>query len=338
MAESDHPAQDEAARRTTAARHAVAPAGEALDGRAPDAAASYPVALSGNTALAGRGNGPVRTTLMLDLQRRAGNRATQRSLQRMPLAGPESALDGAAPTDPALDPAAPGAIERFPVGPDGAGAAEETVREPGEDPAVLRAPPGGGSGSAAPPAAGARPGTPPAAGAPPAPPATVAPTGIASTAINSATPGLGATYYGWIFTHTLSTTGGTITPDITIAEKVTAGRDDFATGFGGVALGTLTWGPGAGGTAPITGNTISDNIGTNNINVRNFLPHPPKPGLPAVQSTPQELHYRVGAGAWTKFADVPITVTLQNRGAGGGYEVVTSDNSLGRAQRYTGPV
>jgi hypothetical protein len=164
--------------------------------------------------------------------------------------------------------------------------------------------------------------------------ATVRPTGINATRVVRATPSLGPTYYGSVFAHTLSTTGGVITADITIAELVRVTRDDFATGFTGVPLGTLTWGPG--GTAPLAGNDMFDNIGTNNINVTNFLPSPPKPGLPAIMETPQELHYRVGAGGWTKFADVPMVVTLRTRPTGG-YEVETRNNGMPSVQTYTGP-
>jgi hypothetical protein len=165
--------------------------------------------------------------------------------------------------------------------------------------------------------------------------ATVHPTGVASTRVTGATPSLGPTYYGSIFQHTLTTSGGTITPDITIAELVTVTRDDFATGFAGVPLGTLTWG--SGGTAPIYGNTINDNIGTGTIDVTNFMPSPPKPGLPAVMITPQQLHYRIGTGPWVKFADVPMTVTLRVA-ATGGYEVETIVNGVPSVQPYTGPV
>jgi hypothetical protein len=164
--------------------------------------------------------------------------------------------------------------------------------------------------------------------------ASVVPTAINRTQVDRDTPSLGPTYYGSVFKHTLSTTGGTITPDVTIAELVRVTRDDFATGFAGVPLGTLTWGPG--GTAPLSGNDMYDNIGTNNINVTNFLPSPPKPGLPAIMETPQELHYRIGTRSWTKFADVPMVVTLRAK-VGGGHEVETLNNGVPSLQNYTGP-
>lgn len=164
--------------------------------------------------------------------------------------------------------------------------------------------------------------------------ASVVPRAISRTQVDRDTPSLGPTYYGSVFKHTLSTTGGTITPDVTIAEAVGVTRDDFATGFAGVPLGTLTWGPG--GTAPLSGNDMFDNIGTNNINVTNFLPSPPKPGLPAIMETPQELHYRIGTGSWTKFADVPMVVTLRAK-VGGSYEVETRNNGVPSLQNYTGP-
>lgn len=175
----------------------------------------------------------------------------------------------------------------------------------------------------------------PAAPAAPAAPATVRPTGIASTQVVGPTPSLGPTYYGSVFRHTLSTTGGTMTGNITIAEKVSVTRDDFNTGFTGVVLGTLTWGPG--GTANIAGNNISDNIGTGPINATHFVPGPP--GLPAIMKTPQELHYRVGTRPWVKFADVPMTVTLRDHALPLEYlyEVETNVNGVPSVQEYTGP-
>lgn len=187
---------------------------------------------------------------------------------------------------------------------------------------TTRQPPGGGSAAPVPRA--------------PAPAATtVNPTGIASTRVTGPTPSLGPTYYGSVFAHTLTTSGGTITGDITIAEKVTVTRDDFNTGFTGVALGTLTWGPG--GTANIAGNDIHDNIGTGPINATHFVPGPP--GLPAIMETPQELHYRVGTGPWKKFADVPMIVTLRDAPSPllYAYEVETRVNNVPSTQEYTGP-
>lgn len=166
-------------------------------------------------------------------------------------------------------------------------------------------------------------------------PTSVFPTSIARTVIDRNSSSLGPTTYGFVFKHTLNTnTGGTITPDVMIAEHVTLGRDDFNTGWGGVPLGTLTWGPG--GTAPLYGNDMYDNITTPGVNVTDFMPSPPKPGLPAIMETPQTLHYKIGAGNWIKFADVPMVLTLRATQAGG-FEVETAINGVGRAQPYTGP-
>lgn len=168
-------------------------------------------------------------------------------------------------------------------------------------------------------------------------PASIIPNGIATTSIDRDTPSLGPTYYGSVFKHTLSTSGGTISADVTIAEKVGVTRDDFNTGFTGVPLGTLTWGAAAGTTAPLSGNDMYDNIGTSNINVTNFVPGPP--GLPAIMRTPQELHYRIGTGAWIKFADVPMSVTLREIPGPllNPYEVETRVNNVSSVQPYTGP-
>jgi hypothetical protein len=168
-------------------------------------------------------------------------------------------------------------------------------------------------------------------------PASVIPTDIATTSIIGDTPSLGPTYYGSIFQHALNTSGGTISNDVTIAEKVDVTRDDFNTGFAGVPLGTLTWGAAAGATAPLSGNNMFDNIGTNNINVTNFVPGPP--GLPAIMETPQELHYRIGTGDWIKFADVPMVVTLYHLEGPvlNPYEVDTRVNGVSSVQPYTGP-
>ncbi len=166
-------------------------------------------------------------------------------------------------------------------------------------------------------------------------PTSIVPTSIASTVINGNSASLGPTTYGFIFKHTLNTnTGGTITPDVMVAEHVTLGRDDFNTGWGGVPLGSLTWGPG--GTAPLYGNDMYDNITTPGVNVTNFMPSPPKPGLPAIMETPQTLHYKIGTGNWIQFASVPMVLTLRPASTGG-YEVETAINGVGRAQPYTGP-
>jgi hypothetical protein len=173
-----------------------------------------------------------------------------------------------------------------------------------------------------------------AAGGTPAP-TSIIPTSINRTSIDRNSATLGPTTYGFVFKHTLNTnTGGIITPDVTIAEHVTLGRDDFNTGWGGVPLGTLTWGPG--GTASLYGNDMYDNITTPGVNVTDFMPSPPKPGLPAIMETPQTLHYRIGTGSWVQFASVPMILTLRVKPTGG-YEVETAINGVGRAQPYTGP-
>lgn len=222
------------------------------------------------------------------------------------------------------------ASSRAPVTEDGAGEREETTRSaygaasisPGNQ-MLFRNGGGGGGGGGGAGGGGA--------------PASVIPTGIANTSVHAPTPSLGPTYYGSIFKHNLSTGGGTISADVTVAEKVDVTRDDFNTGFTGVPLGTLTWGAAAGCTAPLYGNSMYDNIGTNNINVTNFVPGPP--GLPAIMQTPQELHYRIGTGSWVKFADVPMVVTLRQTPApmANAYEVETRVNNVPSVQPYTGP-
>src|ERR1043165_968122 len=49
---------------------------------APDIVSAYPTSLLSDPRLKGRGNGPVRNTLMLQMQRTYGNKAVQRFLQR----------------------------------------------------------------------------------------------------------------------------------------------------------------------------------------------------------------------------------------------------------------
>jgi hypothetical protein len=50
--------------------------------QAPDSVPSYPPSLLADVKLSGRGNGPVRTALMRQMQQTYGNRATQRYIQR----------------------------------------------------------------------------------------------------------------------------------------------------------------------------------------------------------------------------------------------------------------
>src|SRR5262245_48415701 len=79
MADTGNRASDE--QRHSAHRHAVTDPPEHANS-AYEAAPSYPAPLLGDCKLNGRGNAPVQTALMLQMQRKYGNRAVQRFLQR----------------------------------------------------------------------------------------------------------------------------------------------------------------------------------------------------------------------------------------------------------------
>jgi hypothetical protein len=150
------------------------------------------------------------------------------------------------------------------------------------------------------------------------------PTGISNTVAKGS-----PLHYGSFYTHTFSSSTGSVADlnGVVIGERVTVGRDDFATGWGGVPLGTIT------ATANAAGK-IDDNIGT-----PAGLIHAAMPGvraLPAVMETPQTLHWKDRTGSWNQFVAVAITFTVR-AGAGGTMEAVTVDNGVPVVEPFTGP-
>ncbi len=151
------------------------------------------------------------------------------------------------------------------------------------------------------------------------------PTGIASTRID--TPNLD---YGAIYTHTCSSSGGSL-EGVEITEIVTVSRDDFNTRWGGVPEGTITATINAAG-------EISDIIETPSawIDANDFLPSPPKSGLPAVLDTPQVLEWWCPLdNDWIPFANVAITAILSEQGTN--LIFTTTDNGIPCTEPYSGP-
>lgn len=156
------------------------------------------------------------------------------------------------------------------------------------------------------------------------------PTGISRTQIAPGGFPLG-TPYGAIYTHAFRSSGGTIA-NVMVTERVFCGNGPFSCAGLPVVPGNLNAPAGA----------LQDTIGTPSglININNFLPSPPNPGLPQVMDTPQILYWRSdqcspAAAAppaaapgdhWVPFVNVPIKATLLRRGANFFFQ--TSDNGV----------
>jgi hypothetical protein len=167
------------------------------------------------------------------------------------------------------------------------------------------------------------------------------PTGITRTELLSSLP-IAGVFYGGVYKHHFTSSGGAIT-SIVITERVFCGSSQFA-GCAGL--------PVVPGTLNARSAFFTDRIGTPvaDINVNNFLPSPPNPGLPQVFDTPQILYWRsdqcsaapgvppaaVAGDHWVPFVNVPIKVTLS--GTAPNFFVDTSDNGLvvTPRQRYRG--
>ncbi|MCZ7406259.1 MAG: DUF4157 domain-containing protein [Candidatus Methanoperedens sp.] len=147
--------------------------------------------------------------------------------------------------------------------------------------------------------------------------------------------------YGALYTHTFLSSGGNIA-NIMVTERVFSGNNPFL--FGGLPVlpGVLN--------APA--GVLQDLIGSPSgmININNFLPSPPRPGLPQLLDTPQILYWRCdqcspAAAAppvaapgdhWVPFANVPIKGNLLKRGANFFFQ--TSDNGVTTPlEPYIGP-
>jgi hypothetical protein len=166
------------------------------------------------------------------------------------------------------------------------------------------------------------------------------PTGISRTQIVPGGFPLGAPY-GALYTHAFRSSGGNIA-NIMVTERVFGGNNPFL--FGGLPVlpGVLNAPAGA----------LQDEIGSpsGRININDFLPSPPRPGLPQLLDTPQILYWRcdqcspaalappnAAAGDhWVPFVNVPIKATLLRRGANFFFQ--TRDNGVPTPlEPYIGP-
>jgi len=171
------------------------------------------------------------------------------------------------------------------------------------------------------------------------------PTGISQTQIVAPggfpLPAAAGGPYGAFYTHTFKSSGGSIA-NVMITERVFSGNNPFL--FGGLPVlpGALN--------APA--GTLQDLIGSpaGMIDVNNFLPSPPNPGLPQLLDTPQILYWRsdqcspaplappnAGAGDhWVPFVNVAIKASLLQVGAN--FFFRTSDNGVPTPlEAYIGP-
>lgn len=154
----------------------------------------------------------------------------------------------------------------------------------------------------------------PPAPAPPAPAAVPAhPTAISSTSVRS------QLNFGAVYRHVFTSSTGSVADinGVLVGEEVTVARDDFATGFTGVPLGTITAHLNAAG-------EMADSIGTPAAVIRNALPSIGT--FPAVLDTPQTLHWKNGA-TWNLIVAVAIDFRVHKRGDGT-MEAETRDNGV----------
>jgi len=160
------------------------------------------------------------------------------------------------------------------------------------------------------------------------------PTGISNTRITQFPLAAPLTPYGAVYKHTFSSSGGNIA-SVVLTEQVLSGNDPFPGGGLPVLPGNLN--------ARVA--FMQDTIGTPaaGIDVNNFLPSPPRPGLPQEIDTPQTLYWRsdqcsaapgvppaaTAADHWVPFVNVPIKARLFQKGAN--FFFVTSDNGVSTA-------
>jgi len=141
--------------------------------------------------------------------------------------------------------------------------------------------------------------------------------------------------YGGDYTHTFSGTGGSL-EGVEISESVRIVTNPFRDPWPGVRF------PGGdnGWTLDESGKmTDSDNVSTDPgvVDVNDFLPDPPRTGLPARYITPQTLYWDCPlCHNWVPITRVPITRTLQEETTN--FVFVTTVNGVAIPQPYIGPV
>ena len=148
------------------------------------------------------------------------------------------------------------------------------------------------------------------------------PTGIVST-----THSTNSLHYGAWFAHKVASSGGDI-EGIKCTEIVSVSRDDFGTGFPGATEGAFV-------EAIFPNRILLDKIETPDsfIHLSDFVPSPPKRGLPAVLETPQVLEWKCEEDdKWVPFVNVSIVVSLEQRPEG--FFVVTTDNGDSFVESY----
>jgi len=135
--------------------------------------------------------------------------------------------------------------------------------------------------------------------------------------------------YGAIFQHTAKSSGGSLIKR-KITEVVTVLTDDFNFGWDG-------WDEGIGTIQLNAKGEFEDRIKTNSrlVDVNDFMPSPPKKGLPAFFCTPQQLKWRCPmCEKWRLFASVSIEAKLDHDGSG--FIFVTTSNGQTVKEAYTG--
>jgi hypothetical protein len=161
------------------------------------------------------------------------------------------------------------------------------------------------------------------------------PTRIIRTINTGAIPPAAGGPYGAVYDHLFASSGGSLL-NVDVSERVFNESDPFNTGFAPVVPGPPNiWTLNAAGR--MIGDFMFSGAGNPGIDVNQFLPSPPNPGLPQAWHTPQILYWRSiqCGGQWVPFANINITATLLQRGAN--FRFVTINNGIRHDEAYIGP-
>ena len=144
--------------------------------------------------------------------------------------------------------------------------------------------------------------------------------------------------YGSVYDHIFVSSGGPLT-GVDVSEHVFCGSDPF--GFCPGAMPVLPGLPNVwtvNAARRMVGDFMATPAALPGIDVNQFLPSPPNPGLPQVLTTPQILYWRSEqCGQWIPFQNVPIDFILR-RNRAGAFQTITINNRVpSPPEAYAGP-
>jgi hypothetical protein len=154
------------------------------------------------------------------------------------------------------------------------------------------------------------------------------------TSINNTAATVVSGPYGGTFVHTFDGTGGSLDA-AQISEDMQAGTNPFGITWAGVPYPgePNVWTLDASGTMSDFDKILTDD---DFVDVNDFLPKPPKAGLPAIWNTPQTLYWFCPlCNEWEPFMFVGVTRALQQGSTN--IVFVTTDNGVLATQPYIGP-